>query len=99
LADKVIEMFDKEEHKEFHEKIIKIIHREYLNGAVVGGSICPVIGNIFGIIIGFICQNAFSTNIRTSRKRFFGAFWVSFIINTIFEAILVIIWLPFLQPK
>ena len=87
--DKAIEMFDKKEHKELHKKIVDIINSQYLSGAIIGGTIFPIIGNISGIVIGFIFQNGFS--IRTSRRRFFSAFWASFIVNGFLLIILSII--------
>ena len=89
--DKVIEMFDKGEHKKFREKISRIINIQYLSGAIIGGSICPVVGNILGIMIGLIFKNAYSNYIRTSRRRFFSAFWTSFVVSGFLSIILSII--------
>jgi hypothetical protein len=89
--DKAIEMFDKNEYKKLREKIIKVINNQYLSGAIIGGTIFPIIGNISGIMIGFIFQNAFSTDIQTSKRRFFSAFWTSLVVNACLLLILSII--------
>lgn len=88
LATKATEMFKKEEYQKFRIKVFKIISSQYLIGAILGGTICPIIGNIIGIPIGFIFRNVFLSDIRTSKKRFFCAFCTSFTVNLLLTIIL-----------
>ncbi|MCX5706004.1 MAG: DnaJ domain-containing protein [Candidatus Omnitrophica bacterium] len=91
LIDKTIEMSSKKEYNDFRDKIVNKIHQQYIVGAVAGGTIFPLIGNISGVFIGLILRNHFSTRLNSEKKRFAYSFWTSFIVNLIFALTLFLI--------
>ena len=100
LIDRAMAISIKSEYTLFKKKTIDRIHRQYVIGGVLGGSIVPIAGNLLGFFVGGICRNIFSTKIKEAKKRFKYPFWTSLIINIpLFVLLIIFVYLSLKHGK